>query len=161
VIRTLGLHQLDQPGVHVDGRNFAVICDYLARLAVREPGVARRRLLDYVTEFAGGTFFGIQKELWRRELRNALLHLCVPGFPRAVRTLVQTCELLDESVAEVITEAAAEWNYADARAPLRALSLSEQRPRLRAHLLALLRDHDRSYGTQQFREILLPGARTG
>ncbi|WP_037307005.1 BTAD domain-containing putative transcriptional regulator [Amycolatopsis orientalis] len=161
VIRTLGLHQLDQPGVHVDGPNFAIICDYLARLAVREPDLARRRLLDYFKELAGGTFFGIQKELWRRGLRNALLHLCALGAPRDVRTLVQLCERLDETVAEVITEAAAEWNYAEARAPLRALSRSEQRPQLRAHLLALLRDRDRSYGTQQFQEILSPGARIG
>lgn len=50
-IRTLGLHQLDQPGVHVSGPNFAIICDYLARLALREPALARRRLLDYLTEF--------------------------------------------------------------------------------------------------------------
>lgn len=160
MIRTLGLHQLDEPDVHVDGRNFAIICDYLARLAVREPGVARRYLLEYLTEFGSGTFFGIDKGLWRRELRNVLLPLCVSGVTRAMRTLISTCGLLDETVAEVITEAAAEWNYAEAREPLRALSQSEQRPRLRAHLLALLRDHDRSYGTQEFPEILQSSTRT-
>ncbi|MCE6995339.1 hypothetical protein LZG04_11025 [Saccharothrix sp. S26] len=154
VIRALGLHQLDEEAVHVDGRNFAIVCHYLALLAVDEPRVSGRFLLDYLAAAGTGTFFGWEPALWRRELRNAVLPLCVSGGAGAVRKLIGACELLDEPIAEVITEAAAEWNYAQAREPLKALSQAEHRPGVRAHLLALLRNHDRSFGTQEFPEIL-------
>ncbi|MDT0309672.1 hypothetical protein RM780_22325 [Streptomyces sp. DSM 44917] len=153
LVRTLGLYEVEQDEIFVEGRKFLIVCDYLARLGQTNPRQAGENLIDYLAALACGEFYGIMPVLWRRELRNAVQHACAHDDRKIIESLVTTCRIMDDNIAEVITTAIAERHYADAREHLQTLSRANITPTLRSLLLDLIRNHDRSFGTRVFPEV--------
>ncbi|HEU5156142.1 MAG TPA: hypothetical protein VFU43_04040 [Streptosporangiaceae bacterium] len=155
-VRTLGLYQVEENEIIVDGSGFLIVCHYLARLGQTNSRQVGSNLLDYLTALASGEFRGVTLPalLWRRELGNAVQHACAHGDHKTIESLIATCATIDNSIAEVITTAIAERHYADAREHIRTLSHSDITSTLRSFLLDLIRTYDRSFGTRAFPEIL-------
>jgi hypothetical protein len=152
-LRALGLYEMDQEDIFVEGRKFLIICDYLARLGVTRPDLAGSYLVDFLIATGHGEFYGVDVVLWRRELRNAVHHCCTIG-ERVIQPLVAACHPLDGDIATVVTAAVAERHYIAAREHLIALSNKDISADLRRSLVELMRGYDRSVGTSTFPEIL-------
>ncbi|MBF6074261.1 hypothetical protein IU498_06400 [Nocardia beijingensis] len=153
-VRTLGLHQFEDAGIHVPGTKFVVVCEYLARLGVTRNSRSAELLLDYLALLATGTFFGITEGLWRREFQNAVRVACGADSGRTAAALLELCTDLDDDLAAVIAETVAEQSYRNSKTGLHRLSRSDVSDGLRDFVLDLIRTYDRRLGTRAFPELL-------
>jgi len=153
-VRALALWELEQDECHVVGTRFAIACDYLERLGVTHRREAARFLTEFLGRVGDADFYGFTRELWAPELVRAIKHATSDNSVIVIDQIAKTCVNNDEEIAEVIASTLAETNYADAREPLRMLGKSEISPQLRSFMLDLVRDHDRSFGTTAYPQIL-------
>ncbi|TDD28367.1 AAA family ATPase [Kribbella turkmenica] len=157
IVRTLGLHELENEDIFVVGPVFVVVCEYLRKLAHTQPRRAGDYLNEYLRQLATGEFYGMTRILWHRELVNTVQLACAAGSGALVTNLVEISARLDDELAEAITTAIAERHYLQVRAQLQELSDRDVTPSLRIHLTELVRHHDRHFGTREFPEILPSG----
>ncbi|HTL42076.1 MAG TPA: ATP-binding protein [Pseudolysinimonas sp.] len=153
-ILALTLYELDSPEIHVTGMRFVIACDYLQRAGATRPKDAASQLFRLLEGIVNGEFVGVEKMLWRRELRNAIQHTMSGDSGRVITTLTQLCRLLrDPDLIEVIARTLAETDYAQSREHLHRLVPELKHDASRA-VLDIVRAHDRSFGTRAFPEIV-------
>lgn len=153
-ILALTLYELDSSEIHVTGMRFVIACDYLQRAGASRPKDAASQLFRLLEGIVNGEFVGVEKMLWRRELRNAIQHAMSGDSGRVIPTLTQLCKWLkDPDLIEVITRTLAETDYAHSREHLHRLVPELRRDASQA-VLDIVRAHDRSFGTRAFPEIV-------
>lgn len=114
-MRTLTLYTPLNPQACVLGQSFAATCGYLDTLGGQGSAAMPTMVVELLSEVARAPFVGLDPNVWRRELLNAVNHAVEIGGEEVVRQILGTALRADLDLARVLIEGLAERWFPYAR----------------------------------------------